>query len=90
MSALLGGGEYLRAIWRGLPEFASSLAGVLVLLLAVALYLLPTVVAYTRKHTNAVAIFVVNLFFGWTLIGWVAAMVWAVINRRPAPQQPSS
>ena len=40
-------------------------------------YFLPTMVALARDHRNAVAIFVLNLLLGWTLIGWVAAIVWA-------------
>jgi hypothetical protein len=39
------------------------------------LYFLPTV-AGVRKR-NAGAIFVLNLFLGWTVIGWVVALVWA-------------
>jgi hypothetical protein len=45
---------------------------------AVVLYFLPSLVAYRRKKKNAVSIFVVNLFLGWTLVGWVVALAWAV------------
>lgn len=38
---------------------------------------LPTFIAYRREHPNRVPILLVNLFFGWTLVGWVAALVWA-------------
>lgn len=41
-------------------------------------YLLPTGIAIGRKRTNTGAIFALNLFLGWTLIGWVVALVWAV------------
>ena len=40
------------------------------------LYFLPSIVG--RHKINAEAIFVLNFFLGWTLIGWVAALVWAV------------
>src|SRR5262249_8158542 len=43
----------------------------------VQLYLLPALVALTRRHHNAGAIFLLNLFLGWTLVGWVVALVWA-------------
>ena len=43
-----------------------------------AIHFLPTVVAVARHHPNAVAIFVVNLFFGWTLIGWIVVLIWAL------------
>ncbi|MBX3425129.1 MAG: superinfection immunity protein [Pirellulales bacterium] len=41
-------------------------------------YLLPTVVAYSRDHNNTMPIALINVFFGWTLIGWVGSMAWAL------------
>ena len=49
---------------------------------ALALLFLPTLVAKSRNHPNTLAIFLVNLFFGWTFIGWVVSLVWACT--RPA------
>jgi hypothetical protein len=49
----------------------------LLLLLALASYLLPTIVAVVRNHPNALAIYLINLFFGWTLVGWVGTLVWS-------------
>ena len=40
-------------------------------------YVLPMVVAICRKHHNATSIVVLNLFLGWTFLGWVVALVWA-------------
>jgi hypothetical protein len=42
------------------------------------LYFLPTMVAFSRKHHNSGALFVLNLFLGWTFLGWVVAMVWSL------------
>lgn len=42
-----------------------------------ALYLLPTFEAWIRKKSNLQSIAVLNLFLGWTIIGWVAALIWA-------------
>jgi hypothetical protein len=44
------------------------------------LYFLPTIIA--RHHPNRPSIFIVNLFLGWTLVGWVISLAWAVSNRR--------
>lgn len=41
------------------------------------IYLLPIVVAVRRSHRNVGGILIVTLAFGWTLIGWVVALVWA-------------
>jgi Superinfection immunity protein len=44
---------------------------------ALALLFLPTLIAKSRNHPNALPIFLVNLFVGWTFIGWVISLVWA-------------
>jgi len=42
------------------------------------IYFLPTIVACLRGHKNQLSIFVLNIFLGWTFIGWVIAIVWSV------------
>ncbi|WP_374328680.1 superinfection immunity protein [Azonexus sp.] len=42
-----------------------------------ALYFLPTFEAWKKSHPNLTAISLVNLFLGWSLLGWVVAVVWA-------------
>lgn len=42
------------------------------------LYFVPWFIAVFRKHRNAGSILVIDLFLGWTLIGWVVALAWAV------------
>lgn len=44
------------------------------------LYFLPAIIGFRRKKKNAAAILVVNLFLGWTLIGWVIALAWSVAS----------
>ncbi len=57
-----------------------ALVALLVLIIALIFYFLPTFIAERSKHLNAGAIFVLNLLLGWTFIGWVAALVWACTN----------
>jgi len=42
------------------------------------LYFLPFAIAFNKKRANTGAIFALNLFLGWSLIGWVIALVWAL------------
>jgi len=42
-----------------------------------AIYFFPWIVAGIRHHRNEGAIAVLNIFLGWTGVGWVAALVWA-------------
>jgi hypothetical protein len=46
-------------------------------------YLLPYAVAGYRGHPSKGTIAVLNLFAGWTFIGWIAALVWACTTPRP-------
>ena len=55
----------------------------LVILYLVFIYFLPWVVAKEYKSVNSPAIFILNLFLGWTLIGWVIALVWAFMKPQP-------
>jgi len=52
--------------------------GILGFFIVISIYLFPTIVAYHRKKKNIVAILVLNIFLGWTIIGWVLALVWAL------------
>lgn len=47
----------------------------IVLAIAIFIYFLPTVIG--RRKRNVTAIFVLNLFLGWSIIGWIVALVWA-------------
>ncbi|MDE2098289.1 MAG: superinfection immunity protein [Patescibacteria group bacterium] len=38
-------------------------------------YFIPTAMAAFTRQANQV--FIVNLFLGWTLIGWVVSLTWA-------------
>ena len=53
------------------------------LLILAALYFLPSILG--RDKRDAMGIFLVNLFLGWTLIGWVVAFLWAIAADRPVP-----
>jgi hypothetical protein len=53
-----------------------------ILIMIAFLYMLPWIVAMARTHHNRGAIFLLNLFLGWTLIGWLAALIWAATEQR--------
>ncbi len=60
---------------------ASAGGGVGVLLLifiGFAAYFAPTIVAFARHHHQANTILVINLFLGWTFIGWVISLAMSV------------
>lgn len=60
------------------PEIHIDFLPVLIFLLLLAIYFLPTWIALLRHHINSLAIFIINFLTGWSLIGWVIALVWSV------------
>jgi hypothetical protein len=47
-------------------------------LIGIGLYFLPALIAAARQTHNADGIFFLNLFLGWTGIGWIVALIIAL------------
>lgn len=47
------------------------------------MYFLPSIIALARSKRDIVGIVLLNFFLGWTMIGWVVALVWAVKTDYP-------
>ncbi|SEO26038.1 Superinfection immunity protein [Rhodospirillales bacterium URHD0017] len=45
----------------------------------VALYFIPSIIAFYRAKPSRFRIAFLNLLTGWTTIGWLAAFVWACV-----------
>lgn len=45
--------------------------------LVLALYLAPTLHARIQRHKDVAAIAIVNIFLGWSVVGWIWALIWA-------------
>lgn len=53
-------------------------------LIVFTIYLLPALLATWRRHPNVIVIWLINIFLGWTLIGWIVALVWSLNGPKPA------
>src|SRR5271165_5243527 len=61
-------------------------ARLLLFAIAVAIYLLPVALAWYRGCKATVWIALVNIFLGWSIVGWFAALGWAASGKaREAP-----
>lgn len=54
-----------------------TLLGIAIWAAAIALYFLPAWNANRRNKKNTNAIALLNLLLGWTIIGWVVALIWS-------------
>ena len=54
-----------------------SFVFVVLLLLGAVLYFVPYIIARSRRVERRDGIAALNLFLGWTFIGWIGALIWA-------------
>ncbi|HEY4201295.1 MAG TPA: superinfection immunity protein [Devosiaceae bacterium] len=57
---------------------APGVFGIVFFVLALLLYFLPTWTALWRRHDKKWLVVLANLLLGWTVIGWVAVLVWSL------------
>ena len=55
--------------------------GILIMALLIGSYFLPTIIAYNRNVKSKGSVVVINLFLGWTFIGWVVSLAMAFKER---------
>ena len=67
-----------------------GLLAILFIIGAIIFYFLPSIVADKRNHNNLSAIMALNLFLGWTFLGWVIALVWALTDNVAKDVAPSA
>ena len=61
-------------------QFEGEIVELIIILILLVVYFLPTIVALNRSHKSTGAIFFLNLLLGCTLLGWVVAFVWSFTN----------
>jgi len=80
---------YFNANPTGQPGIAGTIiettGPLLLVAIIIAPYFLPTLIAAFRSHHQTVAIFATNLLLGWTVLGWIAALIWSLtaVQRQP-------
>ena len=63
----------------------NTIGGLVAILFIIFIYLIPTFIAMGRRN-NAGAI-ALNVLLGWTVLGWIAAFIWAVsLKGKEKPQ----
>ncbi len=74
----------------GLPK------GWIMIVISAALYVLPSLLAWKGENPRRTTIMLVNLLLGWTVIGWIAAMIMTFAYTAPPagevdePHEPGS
>lgn len=62
-----------------------SIFKIVILIVTAVVYVIPSIIATKRNHRNRMAITVLNIVAGWTLLGWVGSLVWACLKDKDLP-----
>ena len=54
---------------------------VLAMSIIIAIYFVPSIIASVRHAKHSDGIVALNFFLGWTVLGWIAAMIWAIVEQ---------
>lgn len=46
------------------------------------IYLMPAIIGVLRNHRNMVLVILLNVFLGWTLVGWIATLIFSLVGPR--------
>lgn len=52
------------------------------LILLLTIYFVPWIIAVARERKHSRTIFLANLFAGWTVVGWIVVLAWALVDER--------
>lgn len=63
-------------------EIVGTLIALMLIALGIGLYFTPYLIG--RDKENSTGIFLLNLFLGWTLVGWLGALIWALLSPKLA------
>ena len=77
--------EWLSAFSQDLIDSLGVIGVSLFIALMLAVIFLPTFIALYRGVRHVASIAVINVFLGWTYVGWVVALAMAVRTRDPLP-----
>lgn len=70
--------------------FLAAFDFVAVTIFVVTIFFLPSIIAYYRKDRYLWLILVLNGLLGWTKMGWVVLLIWAIIfhnKQKPGDNQ---
>lgn len=71
-----------------LASGSDGATGIVILLFLLSAYVLPGIIASARKNPNSGSVWVINIFLGWTFIGWIVALAMAFGGNAPKAAAP--
>ena len=57
------------------------IVAIIAVFIGIIINFIPTIIAFKRDAVSRWIIFLVNFFFGWTIIVWLVTLIWACEGR---------
>ena len=64
-----------------------SLSHLIIFAVIIAIGFVPSIIAFARNHAQKWIVLALNIVLGWTGVGWVGALVWAIIGKSASTAQ---
>ena len=61
-----------------MEDLGGIISGIIFIAVAIPIYFFPAIIAWFRQHERLAAIFLLNALLGWTVVGWIATLLWAL------------
>ena len=58
-----------------------------ILFILIVPYFIPAIIARNKVHFSGILL--LNIFLGWTFLGWIGALIWAVTDKTPEEMRKS-
>lgn len=71
---------YSTFVCHGLDDIYTHKAYIFIVFMGLLLYFIPTFIASAMNKKYTLQVFLINLFLGFTFVGWLAALIWATIK----------
>lgn len=63
-------------------KISTKMANIIGIMILLGLYMLPFIIGAIRKVKGITLLFCIDFFLGWTIVGWIIALVWAIFERK--------
>lgn len=62
-------------------DYWSLVIFIFIVIASILVYFLPSLIAVFSHHRDRFLIFIINIFFGWSVFGWFIALIWSFIRK---------
>ncbi len=67
-----------------MEDLGGIISGIIFFAVAIPIYFFPALIAWLRQHEHIALIVMFNALLGWTVVGWIAILIFVMYGPREA------